>query len=123
MNGVDHRLFADDELWVGKDLDFHSIADASFVRLKSVDSKSQVYHGFVGQALVTFTCRYVLPFRALIDALLQCHSHNHSLRWHRVNDNLYKYSLDYESHGVGANLFEDFRLRIDGDPRTVTFLI
>lgn len=100
VNGVDHRLFAEDELWVGKDLDFHSIADASFVRLKSVDSKSQVYHGFVGRALVTFTCR-----------------------WHRVNENLYKYSLDYEANGVGGNLFEDLRLRIDGDPRTVTFLI
>ncbi|KAF5387620.1 hypothetical protein D9615_000711 [Tricholomella constricta] len=100
VNGVDHRVFADDELWVGKDLDFHSIANASFVRLKSVDSKSQVYHGFVGRALVTFTCR-----------------------WHRVNENTYKYSLDYEANGVGANLFEDLRLRIDGDPRTVTFLI
>ncbi|KAF8076758.1 hypothetical protein FPV67DRAFT_431212 [Lyophyllum atratum] len=100
VNGIDHRLFADDELWVGKDLDFHSIADASFVRLKSVDSKSQLYHGFVGQALVTFTCR-----------------------WHRVNENDYKYSLDYDANGVGGNLFEDLRLRIDGDPRTVTFLI
>ncbi|KAG5648749.1 hypothetical protein DXG03_000096 [Asterophora parasitica] len=100
VNGIDHRLFSDDELWVGKDLDFHSIADASFVRLKSVDSKSQVYHGFAGRALVTFTCR-----------------------WHHLSDNLYNYSLDYEANGVGANLFEDLQLRIDGDPRAVTFLI
>ncbi|RDB19784.1 hypothetical protein Hypma_012899 [Hypsizygus marmoreus] len=100
VNNVDHRIFAQDELWVGKDLDFNSIADASFVRLKNVDSKAQVYHGFIGRALVTFT-----------------------IRWHRVSDNLYKYSLDYDAGGVGGNLFEDLRLRVDGDPRTVTFLI
>lgn len=58
VNGIDHRIFQEDELWVGKDLDFNSIGDASFVRLKSVDSKAQIYHGFVGRALVTFTCRY-----------------------------------------------------------------
>ncbi|KAG6866117.1 hypothetical protein C0991_008425 [Blastosporella zonata] len=98
--GVDHRVFADDELWVGKDLDFYSIAHASMMILRSVDSKSQLYHGYIGRALVTFSCR-----------------------WHRVNDNLYKYSIDYDANGVGGNLIEDFRLRIDGDPRTVTFLI
>ena len=35
VNFVDHRIFGDDELWVGKDPDFSSIADASFARLKS----------------------------------------------------------------------------------------
>ncbi|KAL0580503.1 hypothetical protein V5O48_001490 [Marasmius crinis-equi] len=34
VNGVDHRLFGDDELWVGKDPDFSSITDASYARLK-----------------------------------------------------------------------------------------
>jgi hypothetical protein len=29
----------------------------------------------------------------------------------------------YEASGVGDTLFEDFRLRLDGDPRAVTFLI
>ena len=29
----------------------------------------------------------------------------------------------YEASGVGDMLFEDFRLRLDGDPRAVTFLI
>ena len=29
----------------------------------------------------------------------------------------------YEAGGVGDTLFEDFRLRLDGDPRAVTFLI
>jgi len=100
VNGIDHRVFGEDELWVGKDLDFHSIGDASFVRLKSVDAKAQVYHGFIGRALVTFM-----------------------VRWRHMGENLYKYSLDYEANGVGGNLFDDMELRIDGDPRTVTFLI
>ncbi|KAG6902467.1 hypothetical protein C0995_016329 [Termitomyces sp. Mi166 len=87
-NGVEHRVFMDDELWVGKDLDFYSINQASIMILRSVDNKSQLYHG-----------------------------------WQRVNENLYKYSIDYDSNGIGGNLIEDLRLRIDGDPRTVTFLI
>jgi len=100
VNGTDHRLFADDEVWVGKDLDFHSVADISFMLLRNLSPKSATYHGHIGRALVTFVCR-----------------------WHRVKDNLYKYSLDYDANGVGANLFEDLMLRIDGDPRTVTLLI
>jgi hypothetical protein len=56
-NGIDHRVFGEDDLWVGKDLDFHTISDASFARLKSVEAKAQVYHGFVGKALVTFIIR------------------------------------------------------------------
>ena len=44
-------------------------------------------------------------------------------RWKRVTANIYKYSLDYEAGGIGRNLFDDIRLDIDGDPRTVTFLI
>jgi hypothetical protein len=36
---------------------------------------------------------------------------------------MYKYTLAYEANGVGGNLFDDIQLRIDGDPRTVTFLI
>ncbi|KAG6812097.1 hypothetical protein H0H92_004397 [Tricholoma furcatifolium] len=100
VNGVDHRVFADDELWVGKDLDFLSVAHASTMMLRSVDPKSQIYYGYVGRALVTFICR-----------------------WYRVNENLYKYTIDYDAGGVGGSLVEDLRLRIDGDPRTVTFHI
>lgn len=50
-------MFGDDELWVGKDPDFNSIGDASFARLKGVDIKEQVYHAYVGKALVTFNMR------------------------------------------------------------------
>lgn len=99
VNGIDHRLFGEDDLWVGKDLDFHLVSDASFARLKSVDARVQLYHGFVGKALVTFI-----------------------VRWKRMA-NVYNYSLDYEANGVGGSLFDDVQLDIDGDPRTVTFLI
>jgi hypothetical protein len=57
VNGIDHRLFGEDDVWVGKDLDFNTISEASFARLKTVDAKSQLYHGFVGRALLTFTMR------------------------------------------------------------------
>ena len=40
-----------------------------------------------------------------------------------MSNELYKYSLMYEASGVGDTLFEDSRLRLDGDPQTVTFLI
>jgi len=56
-NGVDHRLFGEDELWVGKDPDFNAIGDASFARLKQHDQGVQTYLGFVGRAAVTFTVR------------------------------------------------------------------
>jgi hypothetical protein len=56
-DGVEHRLFGDDELWFGKDPDFNSIGDASFGRLKVQDSNQQVYNAYVGRALVTFIFR------------------------------------------------------------------
>ena len=44
-------------------------------------------------------------------------------RWESISNKLYKYSLMYEASGVGDILFEDFRLRLDGDPRAVKFVI
>jgi len=45
------------------------------------------------------------------------------LRWQRVRDQLYKYSLEYDGGGVGTVLFSDFRMKIEVDPKMVTFLI
>ncbi|KAJ3873424.1 hypothetical protein F5879DRAFT_403291 [Lentinula edodes] len=100
VNFVDHRIFGDDELWVGKDPDFSSIADASFARLKTVNANSQLYDGVVGRARVQFIAR-----------------------WTHIAEGLYKCTLEYESAGVGGMLFEDFRLILQGDPRSVSFLI
>ncbi|KAF8806256.1 hypothetical protein BYT27DRAFT_7103255 [Phlegmacium glaucopus] len=100
VNNIDHRLFGDDDLWVAKDPDFNVIGNASFLRLRNMDAGEQIYHGYVGKASVIFTVRF-----------------------EHVSNKLYKYSLTYEAMGVGDTLFEDFRLRLDGDPRTVTFLI
>jgi len=44
-------------------------------------------------------------------------------RWEPVSSNLYKYSVEYDANGVGDVLLEDIRLRLDGDPRTISFLI
>ncbi|KAJ3987622.1 hypothetical protein F5890DRAFT_1496309 [Lentinula detonsa] len=98
VNFVDHRMFGDDELWVGKDPDFSAIADASFARLKSINANSQLYDGVVGRARVQFIAR-----------------------WTHIAEGLYKYTLEYESAGVGGMLFED--LILQGDPRSVSFLI
>lgn len=118
VNGIDHRLFGEDDLWIGKDPDFASIGDASFARLKSVDTHKQLYHGFVGRALVTFIVRYV--YISGYGEVLSSPGHG---RWRSLSDGYYRYSLDYEANGVGGKLFDDYRIRLDGDPRTVTFLI
>lgn len=57
VNGVDHRLFGEDELWIARDPDFNSIGDASFARLKSAEAGEQMYNAYVGRALVTFLIR------------------------------------------------------------------
>lgn len=44
-------------------------------------------------------------------------------RWTHIAEGLYKCTLEYESAGVGGMLFEDFRLILQGDPRSVSFLI
>ena len=69
VNSVDHRLFGDDEVWIGKDPDFNSIGDASFARVKEQQSHEQVYNAYVGRALVSFIVRWVDN--------LHCHSDTH----------------------------------------------
>ncbi|KAJ7222691.1 hypothetical protein C8J57DRAFT_1440281 [Mycena rebaudengoi] len=100
VGGIDHRVFGEDDLWLGKDLDFHAVADASFARLRSVTHDTQVYDAVVGRAKVQFI-----------------------VRWKHVSARLYKYSMEYEAGGVGATLIDDLRLILDSDPRRVTFLI
>ncbi|KAG7447620.1 uncharacterized protein BT62DRAFT_784581 [Guyanagaster necrorhizus] len=100
VNEFCHRLFGEDDLWIGKDPDFSCIADASFARLRRVLPSSQVYDALVGRAKVQFI-----------------------IRWHRFSECVYDYSLEYECCGVGAVLFEDLRLKLECDPREVTFCI
>ncbi len=121
VEGVDHQLFRVEELFVGKDLDFNAIGDASFARQAVASPDYQVYRGYVGRALITFTIRYIPPCLASLACsdypLFSPH------RWHRIRDQLYKYSLEYDGGGVGDVLFKDFRLRVDSDPQAVSFLI
>ena len=122
VNAVDHRLFGEDELWVAKDPDFTAITDASFARLRSLEAGEQIYHGYVGKALVAFIVKCAIVYFTF----RVWHSNTVLFyRWGFVtnSNNLYKFSLSYEANGVGDTLFEDFRLRLDGDPRAVTFLI
>lgn len=98
-NGVDHRLFAGEDLWLGQDPTFSSIEDASFARLKNVGSDYQVYQSIVGGATVLFT-----------------------VRWEQLPDFNYQYSLDYEAGGIGEILYT-WKLRTSHDPRLLAFLI
>lgn len=100
VNGIDHRIFGEDELWVGRDPDFNSIADASFARMMGMEADRQVYNIYVGKALVTFI-----------------------VKWKSMGGNWYKYSMGYEANGVGDLLFDDIRLRLDEDPQTISFVI
>ncbi|KAJ6587799.1 hypothetical protein B0H10DRAFT_812365 [Mycena sp. CBHHK59/15] len=99
-NGVDHRIFGEDELWVGKDPDFTALADASFARLRSVSHDAQVYDAVVGRARIQFV-----------------------VRWQHLGERLYRYTMEYDAAGVGTSLIDDLRLILDGDPRKLTFLI
>jgi hypothetical protein len=60
VNSVDHRIFGEDDLWIAKDPDFNSIAEASFARLKTAVVGEQVYNAYVGRALVAFTIKYAV---------------------------------------------------------------
>ncbi|KAJ7034139.1 hypothetical protein C8F04DRAFT_1102373 [Mycena alexandri] len=99
--GVDHRVLGEDELWVGAEPDFGSVADASFANLRLASGvDSQVYDAVVGRARVQFI-----------------------IRWHSLGDRYFRYTMEYTANGVGKILMNDLRLRVDGDPRRVAFLI
>ncbi len=57
VNEFCHRLFGEDDLWIGKDPDFSCIADLSMARLRRVLASSQVYDAAVGRAKVQFIIR------------------------------------------------------------------
>ncbi|KAF8125233.1 hypothetical protein K438DRAFT_1892162 [Mycena galopus ATCC 62051] len=105
-NGVDHRIFGEDELWVGADPDFGAVDDASFACLRpggavaAGDPDAQVYDAVVGRARVQFV-----------------------IRWQPLGDGYYRYTMDYAAGGVGNVLMDDLRLRVEGDPRRVAFLV
>lgn len=97
---IDHRIFGDNDLWVGRDPDFRSIADASFAILRNATQDMLIYQAIVGRAHVSFI-----------------------VRWRFVEVGIYALSLDYEAGGVGRTLFDDRFLKLDCEPQTITFMI
>lgn len=55
--GTDHRIFADDDLWIGRDPDFRSIGDASFSILRNATQDMLIYQAVLGRAHVSFIIR------------------------------------------------------------------
>jgi hypothetical protein len=58
--GIDHRIFSDNELWVGRDPDFRSVGDASFAVLRNATQDMIIYQGMAGRAHVSFIIKFVL---------------------------------------------------------------
>jgi len=99
---VDHRLFANDELWIGKNPDFRTIPNSCFAQLTSRAPCMLVYQGLAGKALVNFV-----------------------IRWNLIDGDLYNISLEYETGGVGRLLFDNCHVHLDKDcdPQTIAFVI
>ncbi|KAF7294129.1 hypothetical protein HMN09_01141300 [Mycena chlorophos] len=100
VNGVDHRIFGSDDLWLGQDPDFSTVEDASFAQTRTVGADAQIYDAIVGRARVQFI-----------------------VRWQNLGGRLFRYTLEYDAGGAGQVLIDDLRLRVDGDPRLVNFFI
>ncbi|TFY69187.1 hypothetical protein EVG20_g3255 [Dentipellis fragilis] len=75
-NEIDHRLFSDERLWVGRDPDFYSIENASFARQRETRPDMQVYKTVLG--------------RVLIDLIV---------RWRSISSKVYSLSLEYDANG------------------------
>ncbi|KAJ6560188.1 hypothetical protein B0H19DRAFT_944609 [Mycena capillaripes] len=106
-NGVDHRIFGEDELWVGADPDFNSVENVSFANLRPAGTTptgilpdAQVHDAVVGRARVQFV-----------------------IRWQPLGNRNYRYTMEYAAGGVGGVLMDDLQLHVDGDPRRVAFLV
>ncbi|OAX34792.1 hypothetical protein K503DRAFT_418923 [Rhizopogon vinicolor AM-OR11-026] len=98
--GIDHRIFSDNDLWVGRDPDFRCVGDASFAVLRNATQDMLIYQGTAGRAHVSFI-----------------------IKWKIVEVGLYSLSLEYEAGGVGRTLFEDCYLKLECEPQIVTFMI
>ncbi|KAI9513291.1 hypothetical protein F5148DRAFT_1157495 [Russula earlei] len=97
---IDHRLFSEDALWIGKDPDFNSIQDAVVARLRHATSHMLLYKIAVGRTLMDFI-----------------------LRWRKIFERVYSLSLEYDGCGVGRILFNDFVLGLDCPPDDLDFVI
>ncbi|KAJ8593155.1 hypothetical protein M405DRAFT_731966 [Rhizopogon salebrosus TDB-379] len=98
--GIDHQIFSDNDLWVGRDPDFWAVGDASFAVLRNAMQDMLIYQSIVGRAHARFI-----------------------IKWKLVEVGLYSLSLEYEAGGVGRTLFEDRYLRLECEPQIVTFMI
>ncbi|KAH9965827.1 hypothetical protein BC827DRAFT_1180201 [Russula dissimulans] len=97
---IDHRLFSEDALWIGRDPDFNSIEDAAFARLRNATSQMLLYKIAVGRTLMDFI-----------------------VRWRKIFERVYSLSLEYDGCGVGRTLFSDFVLGLDCPPEHMDFVI
>ncbi|KAH9060934.1 hypothetical protein EDB87DRAFT_1723587 [Lactarius vividus] len=116
---IDHRLFSEDSLWIGRDPDFYSIQDATFARLRSVNSHTLLYKIVVGRALMDFVIRHATILALPVDSFFS----SLRIRWRQVLGGVYSLSLEYDGCGVGRVLFSDFIVSLDCSPEHLNFVL
>jgi hypothetical protein len=57
--GIDHQIFSDNDLWVGRDPDFWAVGDASFAVLRNAMQDMLIYQSIVGRAHARFIIKLV----------------------------------------------------------------
>jgi len=97
---IDHRLFAEDRLWIGRDPDFYAIEEARFAQFYNGSPTLKLYKVALG--------------RTTIDLIA---------KWKIVGDSVYMLSLQYEHGGVGRILFENMSMRLSCLPEDINFVI
>lgn len=102
--GLQVRLWAEDEFWVGAQLPFPSIPGAHLARLAHSSSLFHTYHGTVGGSALVYTVSIdQVPYAPAQDE--------------------YMISLRYESSGISRELCSNLRVRLSCGVENISFII
>ncbi|KAI0322507.1 hypothetical protein OF83DRAFT_1235624 [Amylostereum chailletii] len=99
-NDIDHRLFSEDRLWVGRDPDFYAIEDAAFARLQTSTSVTKLYRVPLGRSYIDLTAK-----------------------WRPLGSSIFSLILEYDGNGVGRVLFNDLSMRLECQPQDIDLII
>ncbi|KAG8741296.1 hypothetical protein FRC12_015714 [Ceratobasidium sp. 428] len=102
--GLQVRLWAEDEFWVGAQLPFPAIPGAHLARLVHSSPLFHIYHGSAGGAALSYTVSMdPVPYA--------------------VTGDEYLISLRYEAGGINIELCSNLRVRLSCDIHDVSFII
>ncbi|KAF8607580.1 hypothetical protein BDV93DRAFT_273030 [Ceratobasidium sp. AG-I] len=102
--GLQVRLWAEDEFWIGAQLPFPAIPGAHLGRLIHASPMFHVYQGSAGAAVLSYTVSLdPVPYAVAQDE--------------------YSVSLRYEAAGISGELCGNLRVRLSCDIKDITFII